>query len=346
LISIEAEMIEQFIKNPLTLKRYRHFKKNRSAAASVWIFTGLLFVSLTAELWANNKPIIMKYQGQIYFPAVVYYHPSRFDQADSFVTDYRQLKMIGNNWAIWPPIRWDPYESNSKVSEYPSAPTRENLFGTDDRGRDVFSRLIYGFRYSIVFAMLVWLSTFILGIILGAVMGYYGGRIDLWGQRLVEVFDSVPTLLLLITLISIFGASLTLLILFSALFGWMMISIYIRAEFLKLRKREFVESARALGSSEFRVIFKHILPNALSPVLTFSSFTIAGGISSLAALDFLGFGLPAPTPSWGELLNQAQRNFTIAWWLAVFPSLALFLSLVVLNMMGEGIREAFDPRKT
>jgi microcin C transport system permease protein len=192
---------------------------------------------------------------------------------------------------------------------------------------------------------MVWILTYTLGIIVGALMGYYGGRLDLFGQRLVEIFESVPTLLLLITLIAIFEANLLLLTVFTSIFGWMMISIYIRAEFLKLRRREFVEAARAMGGSELRIIFKHILPNALSPVITFSAFTITGGISALAALDYLGFGLPAPTPSWGELLNQAQRSFTIAWWLAVYPSLALFMSLVVLNLIGEGVREAFDPRK-
>ncbi|MCB0349576.1 MAG: ABC transporter permease subunit [Bdellovibrionales bacterium] len=339
-------MIEKLISNPLTLKRYRNFKKIRRAAISTWVFCLLLFMSLTAEFWANSKPILMKYQGQLYLPSIIKYHPEVFGQTEAMVTNYRKLEMTDNDWSIWPPVRWDPFESNIEMDTYPSGPTSQNWLGTDDRGRDVLARLIYGFRYSIVFALLVWLSTYVVGVILGALMGYYGGKVDIWGQRAVEVFESVPTLLLLITLISIFGANLWLLILFSTIFGWMMISIYIRAEFLRLRRREFVDSARALGATELRVIFKHILPNALNPVVTFSSFTIAGGISALAALDYLGFGLPAPTPSWGELLNQAQRNFTIAWWLAVFPSLALFMTLVVLNLIGEGVREAFDPRKS
>lgn len=339
-------MLEKLISNPLTLKRYRNFKKIRRASVSTWILIVLIFISITANFWANSKPIVLKYQGAYYFPVLRQYHPEIFKQDDSMVTNYRTLQMGAGNWSLWPLIKWDPFESNMNMESYPSAPTKDNWFGTDDRGRDVLSRLIYGFRYSIVFAMLVWLTSYVLGVSLGALMGYFGGKADIWGQRVVEVFESVPTLLLLITLISIFGASLWLLILFSTIFGWMMISIYMRAEFLRLRRREFVDSARAMGASEARVIFKHILPNALSPVITFSSFTIAGGISALAALDYLGFGLPAPTPSWGELLNQAQRNFTVAWWLAVFPSLALFLSLVVLNLIGEGVREAFDPRKS
>jgi microcin C transport system permease protein len=339
-------MIERFIQNPLTLKRIKRFRQKRAAVFSLLIFAFLLVLSLTAEMWANSKPIVIKYHGQIYWPAFKSYHPDNFAQTDTMVTDYRRLKIEGSDWDIWPPIHWDPYESNIHVESYPSAPTTENLLGTDDRGRDVLSRLIYGYRYSIMFALLVWLATFFVGTITGALMGYWGGTVDLIGQRVVEIFESVPTMLLLITLISIFNASLSLLVLFTTIFGWMAISAYMRAEFLRLRSREFVESARALGTPRWQVIFGHVLPNALSPLITFSSFAIAGAISSLASLDYLGFGLPPPTPSWGELLNQAQKNFTIAWWLAVFPSLALFLSLVVLNLIGEGVREAFDPRKT
>lgn len=339
-------MIAKLIKNPQTKKRWLRFTSTKRAVIASWIFLFLIFLSVTAEFWANNKPIVMSYKGSLYFPAIKSYHPSTFGMEGAFVTDYRAMDwQASDNWAVWPLVKWDPYESNSKVETYPGKPTNENWFGTDDRGRDVLSRLLYGFRYSFVFSICVWAFSFVIGILLGATMGFLGGRVDLWGQRFVEIFESVPTLLLLITLMTIFGANMWLLITFSALFGWMMISIYMRAEFLKLRNREFVEAARALGASRTRQIFKHILPNALGPVITFSPFAIAGGIASLAALDYLGFGLPPPTPSWGELLGQAQKNFTIAWWLAVYPSLALFLSLVVLNLIGEGIRDAFDPRK-
>jgi microcin C transport system permease protein len=338
-------MIERFIQNPLSLKRWRRFKEIRRAVVACWVLGFLIFVSITADLWANSKPLVMHFNGATYFPALKRYHPSVFDQQDISVTDYRALNLTGDNWAIWPPIMWDPFESNPKVEVFPGGPTSENWFGTDDRGRDVLSRLIYGFRYSFGFAILTWLLSFFIGIAMGAVMGYAGGYTDMIGQRIVEIFDAIPTLLLLITLMTIFGASLALLTIFSAMFGWILISIYIRAEFLKLRNREFVQAGRAIGGSHFRIIFKHILPNALGPVVTFSPFTIAGGISALAALDYLGFGLPPPTPSWGELLGQAQKNFTIAWWLAVYPSLALFTSLVVLNLIGEGVREALDPRR-
>lgn len=340
-------MIEKRIKNELTRKRYRRFKKMRRSVISVWIFLALVFFSLTAEFWANSKPIFLRHNGSFYMPIYFTTHPSVFGQEDHHITDYRKLmEDHPESWALWPLVRWNPFESNTTVDTYPSGPTSENWFGTDDRGRDVLSRLLYGFRYSFGFSVLVWLLTYFLGTVMGSIMGFAGGRVDLVGQRAVEVFESMPTLLLLITLVSIFGASMPLLVAFSACFGWMLISIYIRAEFLKLRKREFVEAARAMGGSRARMIFRHILPNALSPIVTFSPFTIASYISTLAILDYLGFGLPPPTPSWGELLQQAQRYFSIAWWLAVFPSAALFISLVVLTLIGEGVRDAFDPRKT
>lgn len=338
-------MIERMIKNDLTLKRWRRFKALKRSWISVWVFVGLVLLSVFANFVANSKPIVMRYQGAFYFPVLKDYHPSLFNQKEVFVTDYRAIELKDSNeWAIWPLVKWDPYESNKKVERYPAPPSKDNLFGTDDRGRDILARLIFGFRYSIGFAILVWLGSFLIGSLTGAVMGFVGGKTDLVGQRLVEVFEAMPIILLLITLVSIFGASLWLLVVFSSIFGWMFISVYMRAEFLRLRRREFVESARALGASRLRIIFKHVLPNALGPLITFSPFTIAQGIYSLAALDYLGFGLPPPTPSWGELLQQAQSNFTIAWWLAAFPAAAMVLTLTVLNLIGEGLRNAFDPR--
>ncbi len=283
---------------------------------------------------------MMGFGGSIYFPVLMDYHPSLFKQ-EGFVTDYRKLQP---DWAVWPIIKWDPYESNSNVTTFPSPPTKENLLGTDDRGRDILARLIYGFRYSIVYALLVWVFSYLTGIIAGALMGYLGGRVDLWGQRFVEVFDSLPYILMLLTLIALLGASLKLLVGFSVLLGWMRISTYMRAEFLKLRKRDFVEAGRAQGIGYGRLLFRHILPNALSPIITFSPPEIASNIYTLAILDYLGMGLPPPTPSWGELLQQAQNNFTIAWWLAVYPSAAMVIALTSLTFIGEGVREAFDPR--
>lgn len=338
-------MIERIFTNELTLKRIRSFQSIKRAKYSVWVFLFLVFISATAEFWANNKPIVMSYKGSIYFPVVKTYHPSVFGK-EGFIANYRDMDWEAEgNWALWPVIRWNPFESNATLETYPAPPSKDNWMGTDDRGRDVSSRLIYGFRYSIGFAILVWFFSYVAGIVAGGVMGFFGGRTDLYGQRIVEVFDSLPYLLMLLTLIAMIGASLNLLVIFSVFLGWMRISSYMRAEFLKLRNRDFVDAGRALGIGTPRLLRKHILPNAMSPIITFSPVEIAGGIYTLAILDYLGLGLPPPTPSWGELLQQAQNYFSIAWWLAVYPSIAMIVSLTALTFIGEGVREAFDPRK-
>jgi microcin C transport system permease protein len=338
-------MIERLFKNELSKKRYNRFRSVRRALVSVWIVLFFLFISATAEIWANSKPLLLKYQGNYYAPVFEDYYPTAFGQ-DGLVTNYRTIDLSGpGDFAIWPLVRWNPYESNETLSTYPAPPTKDNLFGTDDRGRDVLSRLIYGFRYSFGFAIAVWFFAFFVGTAAGATMGYWGGRVDLVGQRAVEVFDSLPSLLMILTLIAFLGASMSLLVAFSVFLGWMRISSYMRAEFLKLRRREFVEAAKAQGVGTFRILFVHILPNGLSPLITFSPAEIAANIYTLAVLDYLGMGLPPPTPSWGELLQQAQSNFEIAWWLATFPSLAMIISMTALTFIGEGVRAAYDPRK-
>lgn len=335
-------MIEKYIKNELTLKRLKRFKNQKRALFSLYAILIILFVSLTAEFWANSKPLMMGYQGSVYFPVVKNYHPSEFGRDDELVMDYRSLDV---SWDIWPLIEWNPYESNKEVDEYPAPPSSVNILGTDDRGRDVFARLLYGFRYSFGYALLVWLFSYTMGITIGALMGFMAGKVDLFGQRAVEVFESMPIFYMLLFISSIFTPSLWLLVGIATVFFWMTISVYIRAEFLKLRKRDFVEAARAMGASKRSIVFKHILPNALAPVITFSPFAIAVQISFLANIDYLGFGLRPPTPSWGELLQQSKQHFMSAWWLGLFTSIALFISLVVLNFIGEGVRDAFDPRK-
>ena len=337
-------MIERWIDNDLTLRRYRRFKSHRLAMVAIFILFLYFFFSFTAEIWSNSKPLILNYHGETYFPAIKQYHPTIFGRTDILRMDYRALTLGEKDWAIWPVIAWDPFESNTKVESYPSGPTRENIFGTDDRGRDVASRLLYGFRMSIIYSVSVFILSYVIGIIIGSLMGYFGGWVDLVGQRVLEVWESIPQFMLLLTLITIFKPSLFYFVLITSAFGWMGTSIYIRAEFLKLRKREFVEAGRALGASNARIIFRHILPNAIGPILTFAPFVIAGSISGLAVLDYLGFGLQPPTPSWGELLSQAKNNFVIAWWLAAFPSLALFSTLMLLSLVGDAVREAFDPR--
>ncbi len=334
-------MIERFIENELTLKRWRRFKKRKSAVVAVALLFVSVLLTLSAPLIANSKPVYMTYQGKSYFPVFKDYHPKEFGITNVYVTNYRTLEMDS---VVWPLVQWDPFESNRDVYEYPAPPSDENIMGTDDRGRDVFTRLLYGYKYSIAYAFLVWLLSTIMGVFFGGIMGYFGGKVDFFGQRVVEIFSTVPVFLLLLTMISIFKPTLTLLIFISSIFGWMGVSYYARGEFLKNRKQEFVEAARGMGASTSRIIIKHILPNSLGPIITFAPFSIAAGISGLASLDYLGFGLAVPTPSWGELLNQAHQNFRIAWWLAVYPSAALFSSLFLLVLVGDGVRDALDPK--
>lgn len=337
-------MIEKFIENELTLKRWRRFKKKKTASYASLLLILSFVLTFIAPLIANSRPVYLNYKGHSYFPVLKEYHPKEFGITDSFYMDYRKLELTESDTILWPIVKWNPYESNDSVEEYPAPPSNDNWFGTDDRGRDVFTRLLYGYKYSIAFAILVWLISTSVGVVLGGLMGFFGGKVDFLGQRVVEIFNTVPVFLLLLTLISIFKPSLVLLVFISSLFGWMGVSYYARGEFLKNRNLEFVEAARSMGASTKRIIFKHILPNSLGPIITFAPFSIAGGISALAGLDYLGFGLEVPTPSWGELLAQAHKNFTIAWWLAFFPSAALFTSLFLFVLVGDGVRDALDPK--
>ncbi|MBH48892.1 MAG: peptide ABC transporter permease [Halobacteriovorax sp.] len=333
-------MIEKYIKNDLTLKRWKRFKARKLSVYSGILLIAMITMTFIAPVISNSKPLVASINDQVLFPVIVDYHPRDIGITDSLVIEWRKVK---TDWVVWPLFKWDPFESNKEVAYYPAAPSAVNPMGTDDRGRDVFARILYGFKYSILYAVLVWALCFLLGTFFGGVMGYFGGRTDFIGQRLVEVFSTVPQFFLLIILISLFTPNLTMLVIISSIFGWITISYYVRGEFLKNRKREFVEAARSMGASTSRIIVRHILPNSLSPLITFTPFVIAGNIVSLASLDYLGFGLEVPTPSWGELLAQAQKNFTIAWWLAVYPSLAIFFTLTLLNLVGEGVRDAMDP---
>jgi microcin C transport system permease protein len=340
-------MIEKYlITNNLTLKRWRRFKRNRSAVAWTWLLLVMTFFSMTANFWANSKPIVMKYRGQIYAPVLFEYHPTLFGRDNIAIMDYRTLTMEGGDWAVWPVDHWDPFESNSTVDHYPSPPSKDNWLGTDDRGRDVTARLLYGFRYSIGYAFGVWILSYLLGTLIGGLLGYAGGKFDLIGSRMVELIDMMPQLLLLITIISIFQPSMLLLVVFTFIFDWTAIYHQMRSQFLQLRKREYVEAARAVGASHFRIALKHILPNALTPLVTFSPFAIAANVSGLAFLDYLGLGLAAPTPSWGELLMQAQEYFTTAEWLVWYPCLALLLTMIALINIGLAIRDAFDSKSS
>lgn len=334
----------RLITNELTLKRYRRFKKDKVAVFSVWAFLFLFFMSFTAEFWANSKPHMMYYQGKMYYPLVKDYHPSLFGRDDIYVMDYRALEFKEGDWAVWPVIQWNPFETNASLDSYPAPPSKQNLFGTDDSGRDVLTRLIYGLRYTLTFAIGAWILMYIVGGFIGANMGYWGGKVDLIGMRAVEVIQNTPVLFVTITLISIFNPGLPLLIMITVAFGWTGISMYMRGQFLQLRKREYVEAARALGASNSRIILKHILPNALTPIVTFAPFTIASNVYYLSVMDYLGLGLRPPTPSWGELMSQSQKYFNTAEWL-VWSSLgAMVISLTLLINIGLAVRDAFDSR--
>lgn len=329
--------------SPETKRRLHIFFTQKRALVSLFFFLSMLFCAVFAEWISNSKPVVGSIQGRLIVPAYFDYNWEDVGEQGAGVVDYREIREEFD-WAIWPLIEWDPYENDYELEDFLSPPSSSHIFGTDVAGRDVLARLIYGTRVSFIFAFAVWVLTYILGTIFGLLQGFAGGLTDLLGQRAVEIFSSIPVFYLLLLVISMVQPNIWFLILISAFFGWVGISLYMRAEALKNRKLVYCEAARSLGAGPLRIIFRHVLPNSLIPLITFSPFAIVGGIISLSALDLLGFGVPPPTPSWGELLEQARQNFRIAWWLAAFPTLFLFVSVVSLNLIGEALRNAFDPR--
>ncbi|MDH5784649.1 MAG: ABC transporter permease [Chromatiales bacterium] len=331
-------------------RAWHRFKSNRRGYISLWILAILFGISLFAEVISNDKPLIVSYQGELYFPLLKNYPETHFGGDFVTETDYldpfiREQLMTGENWALYP---LNPYNFNTinyfARSPNPAAPSDQNFFGTDDRGRDVLARLIYGFRISVIFAFAVTAMIVVLGMMIGAIQGYFGGRIDLVGQRISEIWSSMPKLYLLIILASIFHPSLGLLILLLTVFGWMGMADYVRAEFLKGRNMDYVLSARALGLSNGAIMRRHIMPNAMTPVITFLPFELSGAILALTSLDFLGLGVPPSTPSIGELLAQGKENLD-AWWLSLSAFLVLVGLLMLLSFIGEALREAMDTRK-
>jgi microcin C transport system permease protein len=337
-------------KDNLARRRWRAFKKNRRGYYSLIIFLFLLLTTLFAEVLSNDKPLFVKYQGRLYFPLVKSYPETTFGGDFETETDYRdpfildRLSTDGNQ-VVFPP---NPHSYNSINFDLdqpvPSPPTRKNLFGTDDRGRDVLARLIYGFRLSVLFGFALTAVGTLLGIIAGAVQGYFGGRVDLFFQRFIEIWSAMPELYLLIIFASIFKPSLLLLLILLSMFGWMGLSDYVRAEFLKGRNMEYVKAARALGVGNLTIMYRHLLPNGMTPVITFLPFRMSGAILALTSLDFLGLGVPPSTPSLGELLAEGKANID-AWWLSLSTFFVLVGMLVLLIFIGEALREAFDPRR-
>lgn len=331
-------------------RAWLRFKSNRRGYVSLWIFSILFVTCFFAEALCNDKPLIVKYQDNYYFPIFQAYPETTFggdfeteaDYTDSFVR--AQLKS-GENWMIEPPIPYS-YNTINFFSDLPNPapPSSQNYFGTDDRGRDVLARVVYGFRISVWFALALMVIGVVIGIFTGAIQGYFSGKTDLIMQRFIEVWSSMPELYLLIIFSSIFQPSIWLLIILLSLFGWMGLSDYVRAEFLRGRNLDYVRSARAMGLSNFSIMSKHLLPNSLTPVITFLPFRISGAILALTSLDFLGLGVPPTTPSLGELLSQGKENIE-AWWLSLSAFIVLVGTLMLLIFIGEALRQALDTRK-
>ncbi len=337
--------------HPTTKKRLLYFRKSPRAYYSFVIITFTFLLTLFAELLCNNRPLVLQYQGQWYFPLFKHYPAQIFGENVRTEVNFKALAQSeaykrGNGFALFPLISHHPNVSmENLVDPPPTKPTLQNWLGTDDRGRDLLARLIYGFRNSMVFALICWAFTIVFAFLVGASQGYIGGKFDLIGQRLIEIWNALPVLYLILFLLSLFPPTLFLLAVIWVTFSWIGLSGYVRAEVLKIRKQEFVAASKILGGGPWWILRRHILPNSLTPLLTFSPFLLSAAIGSLAALDYLGLGLPPPTASWGELLRQGKENLS-SWWLALFPFLSLFLTLLLLGFVGEGIRDAFDPRSS
>jgi microcin C transport system permease protein len=314
------------------------------------LFCALVLVSLMAEVVSNDRPLLLKYEGNYYFPIVTVYPEKTFGGDFETATDYldpfiREKLTQGRNWVIYAPNPYGPRTLNYFAKEpNPSRPTRDNWLGTDDRGRDLLAQLIYGFRVSVLFALALTFTGVVLGVLSGALQGYFGGKVDLAFQRFMEVWGSMPELYLLIIFSAVFAPSIALLLVLLSLFGWLGLSDYVRAEFLRNRQLDYVRAARAMGLSPWQIIIRHVLPNSMTPVVTFLPFRMSAAILALTSLDFLGLGVPPGTPSLGELLSQGKNNID-AWWISLSTFTVLVTTLLLLTFMGDALRDALDPRK-
>ncbi len=335
---------------PLTRRRLAQFKANKRGYWSFWIFAGLMLVCLCAEFIANDRPILVSYDGGIYAPVFKEYPETTFGGDFETATDYRdpfvQDLINHKGWIIWPPIRFSYDTISYDLPEpAPSKPTANNILGTDDQGRDVAARVLYGFRLSIIFGLILTIISSIIGITAGAFQGYYGGKTDLFMQRIIEVWSSLPSLYILIIFSAMFVPGFWTLLAILLLFSWVSLVDVVRAEFLRARNLDYVRAANALGVSNHTIMARHVLPNAMVATMTMMPFILTGSITALTSLDFLGLGLPPGSPSLGELLSQGKNNLQAPWLgISAFVSLAFMLTL--LTFIGEAVRDAFDPRKT
>ena len=326
------------------------FRQHKRALWSARVLLLLFALSLLAPLWSNDKPLWLQYQGQSYFPLFNTYYETDFGGDFATPADYldpylRQLLSENGNRIVMPPNPYGPNTLNDfDTAPFPAAPNAQHWLGTDDRGRDILARLVYGFRDSLLFALALTAVATAIGIVVGAVQGYFGGRVDLVTQRFLEIWGGLPELYLLIILSSFFNPSLLLLLLLLSLFGWMGLSDYVRAEFLKNRQMDYVLAAKSMGVPNRAIMWRHILPNSLTPVLAFLPFRISGAVLALTSLDFLGLGVPASQASLGELLAQGKDNLD-AWWIGLSAFAVLTIMLLLLIFIGEGLRQALDARQ-
>ena len=335
--------------SPIAERRLLQFKRNKRGYYSLWIFVFLFVFSLGAELVANDKPIVASYNNHVYFPVFKSYPETAFGGEFETEADYRDTvvqKLINEHgWMVWPPIRYSYQTINYNLNvPAPSPPTAENLLGTDDQGRDVLARLIYGFRLSVLFGLVLTILGSAGGILVGAMEGFFGGWFDLLSQRFIEIWSGMPVFFLLIIMSSVITPGFLTLLALMLLFSWMHLVDVVRAEFLKARNLDYIRAAKALGVSTPVIMLRHALPNAMVASLSMMPFVLTGSITTLTGLDFLGFGMPPGSPSLGELLSQGKNNLQAPWLgIAAFVSLGLMLSL--LTFTGEAVRDAFDPRK-
>jgi microcin C transport system permease protein len=348
-VAIDLDEAQPLVSPTPRQRVWRRFRQHRLGYWSLWVFMALLGLSLLAVFWSNDKPLAVRYEGHWYFPIAQTYAETTFggdfptpaDYDDPFIKD--RITRNGN-YALYAlnPYSYDTISYFSDVPN-PAPPSRANWLGTDDRGRDVFARLLYGFQLSVLFALVLTAIGTVVGILAGAIQGYFGGRLDLTTQRLIEIWGALPELYLLIIFASVFEPSLLLLVVLLSLFGWMGLADYVRAEFYRNRAQDYVKAARAIGLSNAQIMWRHILPNSMTPVITFLPFRMSGAILALTSLDFLGLGVPSTTPSLGELLAQGKANLD-AWWISLSTFLVLVITLLLLTFIGDALRDALDTR--
>lgn len=338
--------------SPVTLKKIKRFKSIKRGYYSMIILVLMILLSLFAEILINKRALVVFYEGRYYFPVYGQIIPgTTFDLDYGYETNYRQLDrgfeaQKNGNWVLMPIVPYDPYENDLRDDEYPPFPPSikdKHYLGTDTVGRDILARLVYGFRIAIFFSLTLLFVNYFIGISIGSAMGFWGGKFDLFFQRIIEIWSNVPFLYIIIIVSSIVVPNFLMLILIMAFFGWVGVTWTMRAVTYKEKARDYVLAARAMGASNCRIVFRHIIPNTISIIITFAPFSVSGGIVSLTSLDYLGFGLPPPTPSWGELLQQGWANMH-AWWIVASVVVAMVVTLITVTFIGEAVREAYDPK--